>query len=100
MKPLPLKALCNPARREEINTSWCFGGQQGDKVQEGDLHHQGMETGGKQRELRGAGTTYPDFQQLDVALQCPFLSALCFHCQQDRRNPPVTPASSVGRAET
>lgn len=52
--------------------NWCFGGQQGDKVQEGNLYHQGMETGGEYRELKGAGTTYPGFKQLDVALQYPF----------------------------
>lgn len=56
--------------------SWCFGGQQGDKVQEGDLYHQGMETGGEHRELRGAGTTYPDFKQLHVALQYPLTCSL------------------------
>lgn len=65
--------------------SWCFGGQQGDKVQEGDLYHQGMETGGEHRELRGAGTTYPDFKQLDVALQYPFSPVLHSNFQQERK---------------
>lgn len=52
--------------------SRCFGGQKGDKVQEGDLYHQGMEPGGEHRELSGAGTTYPGVKQLDVALENPF----------------------------
>lgn len=52
--------------------SWCFGGQKGDKVQEGDLYHQGVESGGEHRELSGAGITYPGVKQLNVALQYPF----------------------------
>lgn len=52
--------------------SWCFGGQKGDKVQEGHLYHQGMEPGGEHGELSGAGTTYPGVKQLEVALQHPF----------------------------
>lgn len=31
--------------------SWCLGGQQGDEVQERDLYHQGMGTGGDHSEL-------------------------------------------------
>jgi len=64
--------------------SWCFGGQQGDKVQEGDLYHQGMETGGEHRELTGAGTTYLDFKQQNVALQYAFLPVRRSHFQQEK----------------
>lgn len=65
--------------------SWCFGGQQGDKVQEGDLYHRGMGTGGERRERRGTGTTYPDSKQLDVALQGPFSPAPRSRFQQEKK---------------
>lgn len=77
--------------------SWCFGGQKGDKVQEGHLYHQGTGQGGEHRELGGAGTTYPGV----IALQYPFhLLFTHISIRKKRIFLSLTPASSVGGAET
>lgn len=81
--------------------TWCFGGQKGDKVQEGDLYHKGMKQGDEHRELSGTGTTYPDVKQLDVGLQYPFHPFHQLFTQISSRKKiflSLTPASLVGRA--
>lgn len=79
--------------------SRCFGGQKGDKVQEGDLYHQGMEPGGEHRELSGAGTTYPGVKQLDVALENPFHLLFTQISIRKKKFLSLTPAGLVGGAE-